>query len=943
MAFDLGTASGTIRLNYAGGAAKAAIADATGIDRSFTKAGSSLARFAKIGAAGLGAALVGGLAVAVKTAASFEKQMSAVAAVSGANEQQLESLRQKALQLGADTAFSANEAGLAIEELVKAGLTIPEVLGGAADATVALAAAAGIELPEAATIASNAMNQFGISATDMTATVDDIAGVANTSAIDVSQFGQSLKQVGAVANTVGLSFEDTATAIGLMGDAGIVGSDAGTSLKTMLLNLQPTTEKQTTLFKELGLITKDGSNAFFDQAGNVKNLAQLSGVLQRALQGQTRQQKLANLETLFGTDAIRAAAIISNTGAQGVEKFAKAMNKVSAADVAAKRMDNFSGSVEQLKGSIETLLINLGTPLLDPLRQVVDFATRGANALSEMASGAREPPEALQQLQIIAQNLWQTLENLWNAVADSDGALHDLATGGLTVVIGALRIASELLETLSGMFGGLGGEILVGAGAWLLLGGRVTALVGALKLVPTAAGLAALSLRNFSASAVLASGAAKGIAGAAGLGLLIHASGETNSALGALTGAAGGAALGFSVGGPFGAAVGGAAGLIYGLNTAMNNAEKEANELSATAVRFADQFETAKQSSNSFRDSLNQVTGAATRATAALIRQNLASSKLADGQTLVQTVMEAGLDPQRALAAALDAGGKAGNRFFASLRKAEDQGRITGEEYQELVNIIFSQNRVLESSRQEWADNRALMGRSIVTTREWKALTKSLPKQVVTLIKEQGSDIAMGDVKQLQKQYDLTPKQVRTLIALTGADEAMSDAQQLKAYLDSLDGTVSRVTIERVTNYIPGVGYNIPQAHGGILGYANGGFPPGIYNGTRIKFAEAGQEAYIPMRPDKRRRAEGIMRLVARSFGGEFIKYAEGGLLNMASGWPGPSMSEVRQPNLVREIIRETKERRTGPAVVNIYNPKEERSSMSLINTLTTLGHTGHL
>lgn len=236
-------------------------------------------------------------------------------------------------------------------------------------------------MPEAATIASNAMNQFGLEAQDMVKVADNIAGAANASAIDVSDFGMSLSQVGAVANLAGANFEDTATAIAIMGNAGIKGSDAGTSLKSMLMNLQPTTEKQISLMEELGIVTEDGTNKFYDQEGNLKSLADVSGVLGKSLEDMTQKQKQATLETLFGSDGIRAAAILAKDGAKGFEDMAGAMGKVSAADVAATKMDNFAGSVEQLKGSLETLMIVVGTPLLGLLRTIVDGFTGVLNVV----------------------------------------------------------------------------------------------------------------------------------------------------------------------------------------------------------------------------------------------------------------------------------------------------------------------------------------------------------------------------------------------------------------------------------------------------------------------------------------------------------------------------------------------------------------------------------
>lgn len=331
-----------------------------------------------------GAAIVAGFGLAVKVAADFEFQMSAVQAVSGATAEEMDLISEAALRIGKDTSFSASEAGLAIEELVKAGISVTDVLNGAADATVALAAAGGVDLPTAATIAANAMNQFGLAAEDLVHVTDQIAGVANASAIDMEQFAYSMSQVGAVAKLAGLSFDDTALAIAAMGNAGIVGSDAGTSLKQVLLNLNPVTDKQRDLMKQLGIVTEDGSNAFYDQEGRLKSLADISQVLQDSLSGMTDQQKQMTLETLFGSDAIRGAAILAKEGAAGFDELAASVSKVSAADVAAQRLNNLNGQIEQLKGSIETIAIRIGDSLMPVIKDLAKFANDLAGKFIEM-------------------------------------------------------------------------------------------------------------------------------------------------------------------------------------------------------------------------------------------------------------------------------------------------------------------------------------------------------------------------------------------------------------------------------------------------------------------------------------------------------------------------------------------------------------------------------
>lgn len=389
--YNLGTARGVISIDgkpAVKGIGQAQAAQATFVG-SLGKTSKIVGKTGKV-IGGIGLAGVAAFGLAAKFASDFESRMNAIEAVSGATGKEMDKLRGLALKLGADTKFSAGEAAGAMEELLKAGLNTADVMNGAADATVNLAAAGEIDLKSAATIAANAMNGFNLAAKDMPHIADLIAGAANASAIDVGEFGQSMQQSAAVANLAGLSFDDLSVAIAAMGNAGIRGSDAGTSLKTMLQNLQPVTDKQKDLFKELGIITEDGSNAFYDAAGNTKSLADIAGVLQKATAGLTTKEKQMALEVMFGSDAIRAAAVIANEGSDGMNKLAGAIGKVSAKEVAETRMKGLGGALEELSGSAETLAIVVGTPLLKSLTGLANKLTSALNWFTQLPAPMRE-------------------------------------------------------------------------------------------------------------------------------------------------------------------------------------------------------------------------------------------------------------------------------------------------------------------------------------------------------------------------------------------------------------------------------------------------------------------------------------------------------------------------------------------------------------------------
>lgn len=388
---------------------------------------------------GLGA-LSDGIKGSLGEAAEFQKQLSGIKAVSGASAEEMAALSKLSLKLGADTSFSAKESAKGIEELVKGGVSIADIMGGAAKASLDLAAAGEIDVGEAATIASNAMSQFGLKGSEMGRVADLIAGAANASSLDVSDFKYSLQAAGAVAATVGFSFDDLAQGIAVMGKAGITGSDAGTSLKTMMMNLEPSTKKARSLMYELGIITEDGANKFFDASGKVKSMSEVSQVLQDALAGQTEQQRLANLQTLFGSDAIRAAAILSNEGAAGFTAMGEAMTKVSAASVAEERLANLSGSIEKFKGSMSTAAVVLGSALLGPLQKLVDWGTEMLNAaMPSIEAFAEQLPGAIESfgesISGFVADYWppirETLAALWEWLSPKLGdALTWLKTTG---------------------------------------------------------------------------------------------------------------------------------------------------------------------------------------------------------------------------------------------------------------------------------------------------------------------------------------------------------------------------------------------------------------------------------------------------------------------------------------------------------------------------------
>jgi TP901 family phage tail tape measure protein len=332
----------------------------------------------------LGGAMVIGVGAAVTQAANFEQKMADVKAVSGATADEMSNLGDLAKEMGLKTAFSATQAAGGIEELIKAGLTVEQIINGGLEGALNLAIAGNLQLADAAEIASTALNAFRDDNLSVADAANILAGAANASATDVSEMKFGLSQVSAVASGLGLSFQDTSTALAVFAQNGLKGSDAGTSLKTMFQNLQPRTEEQIELFKELGLLTRDGQNAFYDLNGEIKSMDQIAGLLQISLKGMTDQQRAFALETIFGSDAVRAGNILYKEGAKGINVMWDAMSKVTAAEVAATKIDTLKGAFNEFTSSLESVGIEIGEEFLPGLTNLTRFVTELVRKFGEV-------------------------------------------------------------------------------------------------------------------------------------------------------------------------------------------------------------------------------------------------------------------------------------------------------------------------------------------------------------------------------------------------------------------------------------------------------------------------------------------------------------------------------------------------------------------------------
>lgn len=390
MAGSLGTITGSVRLDISTAIAafatlRTATAASTG---ALTTAGTRLSTFGKV-ATGAGLALVAAFAVAINKAAEFEKKMDYFGAVNNATADQMEKVRKKALELGRTSQYSANQIADAFVEMGKAGVSVTDITDGMAQAVVNLAAAADIDLARATNIVTSQIQAYDLTAKDAAHVTNLLAGAANASIVDVEDLGVSLKYVGGVANSLGISFDSTIDALSLLGKAGIKGSTAGTSLRQIMVSLAGGTNKAKGQLEDLGIITKDGTNLFFDAAGKAKSLAQVFQILQDHTKGLTQKEQLMAFRTIFNNRALAAAEILTKNGAKGFADMNAQISKTTAADVAAKRMDNLSGDIKKLKGNIDTLLIQAGTPFQNFLRGIVQSITKVIQIFARLPSSVQ--------------------------------------------------------------------------------------------------------------------------------------------------------------------------------------------------------------------------------------------------------------------------------------------------------------------------------------------------------------------------------------------------------------------------------------------------------------------------------------------------------------------------------------------------------------------------
>lgn len=353
----------------------------SGVGDKFQSVGSSLTKNVTVPLVAVGTA-------GLKVATDFEKAMSEVSAITGevAGEtgSQFDSLRDKAIDLGATTAFSATEVAGAMTEMAKAGWTADDILSGMSgvlDAT----AASGESLATVSTIMADALTGFGLEAGKAGDVANLLTQAANSGTIGINDLGESFKYIAPVAQSLGLNITDVTTALAVMSKAGIKGSQAGTSLRTTLTNLVKPTDAMATAMEELGIEVTNSD-------GTMKSLDSIVGVLRDSFSGLTDEQKAYYAATLAGKEGMSGLLALLNLTEEEYNAVAASMEDCTdvAKNTAATMQDNLQSKLEQLGGALESLAIIMADNVIPALTTFIEWLTGLVEKFTELSPGAQK-------------------------------------------------------------------------------------------------------------------------------------------------------------------------------------------------------------------------------------------------------------------------------------------------------------------------------------------------------------------------------------------------------------------------------------------------------------------------------------------------------------------------------------------------------------------------
>lgn len=398
-----------------------------------------------------GAGVAAGLGVAVKTATDFNAQMSRVSAISGATGDQLEDLRKTALDLGASTSKSASEVAIGMEEMAKKGFEVNEVIS-AMPGIIAASEASGEDLAVVSNVVASALNSFHLEASEASRVADVMAMAANKSSADVNDLGYAFKYAAPLANTLGYSMETLAAATGIMTDAGLEGQQAGTTLRMAMIRLTDPPKEAAKALEDMGI-------QITDTAGNMLPFDQIIQQLADSTSGMGDAAKLAALSQIFGAEAASGMLTVIDAGADKLRTFTGELenSEGSAHKTATAMKDNLKGSVEQLSGAFETLMISMGTALTPAIQAL----TVALTSLVNWFNGLPAPVQTTLTV-IVA------------------------LTAAFLLILGPILILVAMIPAITAGFTAVAGAVGLTAGALVGVIGIVLGVIAAIALIGVA-------------------------------------------------------------------------------------------------------------------------------------------------------------------------------------------------------------------------------------------------------------------------------------------------------------------------------------------------------------------------------------------------------------------------------------------------------------------------
>lgn len=374
--------------------------------------------------------LIGVGVAAAKVGGDFEAQMSRVKAISGATGDTFEQMKQQAIDLGAKTAFSAKESAAGMETLASAGFSAQEIMK-AMPGLLDLAAVSGGDVALASENTATALRGFGLEASEAGHVADVFARAAADTNAEVGDMGEALKYVAPVANSMGISLEETAAAIGIMSDAGIKGSQAGTTLRGALSRLARPTKAMQDTMDNLGV-------SFYDADGKMKPLKTQVELLKKAFEGLTPEQQQNALVTLYGQESLSGMMALIDKGPDSLGKLTKSLKDSDGAadDMARTMQDNMNSSIEQMFGAFESAAIVIQKILAPSIKKVAD-------AISGLVEKFVSAPESTQKLVVAI-----------GAIVAAIGPLIFMI-GSVIIWINRVKVAFKALSESSKLFSGL--------------------------------------------------------------------------------------------------------------------------------------------------------------------------------------------------------------------------------------------------------------------------------------------------------------------------------------------------------------------------------------------------------------------------------------------------------------------------------------------------------